>query len=78
MSGYQTKLTFDTTPTDGSGNPVTSDGIAKALGTASDMTNEDINELRSLIDNISLRLDEIESNLSTLNTALEAKSDSGE
>ena len=30
-TGKQDKLTFDTTPTDGSNNPVTSDGIRKAL-----------------------------------------------
>lgn len=31
LSGYQTKLTFDTTPTADSTNPVTSDGIKTAL-----------------------------------------------
>ena len=31
LSNYQEKLTFDTTPTEGSTNPVTSDGIKSAL-----------------------------------------------
>ena len=31
LSGYQTKITFDTVPTAGSSNPVTSDGIKKAI-----------------------------------------------
>ena len=31
LSGYQTKLTFDRTPTANSSNPVTSDGIKKAI-----------------------------------------------
>lgn len=31
LSGYQTKLTFDSTPTANSSNPVTSDGIKKAI-----------------------------------------------
>lgn len=31
ISNYQTKLNFDTTPTLGSNNPVTSDGIKKAI-----------------------------------------------
>lgn len=31
LSGYQKKLTFDNSPTSGSNNPVTSDGIKKAI-----------------------------------------------
>ena len=31
LSGYQEKLTFDSTPTEGSSNPVTSDGVKTAL-----------------------------------------------
>lgn len=34
LQGYQTELTFDSTPTSGSSNPVTSDGIATAIANA--------------------------------------------
>lgn len=36
LSGYQKKLTFDSSPADGSSNPVTSDGIKKAIAAAQD------------------------------------------
>lgn len=36
LSNYQEKLTFDTTPTEGSNNPVTSDGIKQALDEKAD------------------------------------------
>ena len=32
LNSKQNKLTFDTTPTSGSSNPVTSDGVYKAIG----------------------------------------------
>ena len=38
ISGKQDKLTFDTTPMDGSTNPVTSDGVKKALDNKQDKT----------------------------------------
>lgn len=34
LQGYQTELTFDSTPSSGSSNPVTSDGIATAIANA--------------------------------------------
>lgn len=36
----QDKLTFDTTPTEGSTNPVTSDGVAKAIGDINSILDE--------------------------------------
>lgn len=36
MTGKQDKLTFDTVPTEGSANPVTSDGIKRAIGNKQD------------------------------------------
>ena len=39
-TGKQDKLTFDTTPTDGSNNPVTSDGVKRALDNKLDKTGE--------------------------------------
>ena len=37
LSRKQDTLTFDTTPTEGSSNPVTSDGIDNALGRGSEV-----------------------------------------
>lgn len=44
LQGKQDTLTFDTTPTDGSSNPVTSDGIYDAIKVVKDDV-DDINEL---------------------------------
>lgn len=44
LSGYQTKLTFDSTPTANSSNPVTSDGIKKAIDTAVSTSKTEIEE----------------------------------
>ena len=44
LANYQSKLNFDTTPTEGSTNPVTSDGIKKALDLISDNTNIEVTE----------------------------------
>lgn len=44
LSGYQTKLTFDSTPTANSSNPVTSDGIKKAINTAVSTSKTEIEE----------------------------------
>lgn len=41
----QDKLTFDTTPTEGSANPVTSDGVAK-------YTTQVVGEINKLLDEI--------------------------
>lgn len=46
LSGYQTKLTFDTTPTANSTNPVTSGGIKTAIDSISvpEFTQEEIDD----------------------------------
>ena len=51
----QSKLTFDTTPTEGSSNPVTSDGIKKAI----DVVNTDIVNLNQSIDDVKTDLNNL-------------------
>lgn len=46
LAGKQDTLTFDNTPTEGSSNPVTSDGIKQAIDAA---TPEDYNEVKSQV-----------------------------
>ena len=48
LSGYQTKLTFDSTPTSGSSNPVTSGGVYTAI----EQNASDIATLKSSVSNI--------------------------
>ena len=51
----QSKLTFDTTPTEGSSNPVTSDGIKKAI----DEVNTDIVNLNQSVDDVKTDLNNL-------------------
>ena len=51
----QSKLTFDTTPTEGSSNPVTSDGIKKAI----DVVNTDIVNLNQSVDDVKTDLNNL-------------------
>ena len=51
----QSKLTFDTTPTEGSSNPVTSDGIKKAI----DVVNTDIVNLNQFVDDVNTDLNNL-------------------
>ena len=51
----QSKLTFDTTPTEGSSNPVTSDGIKKAI----DVVNTDIVNLNQSLDDVKTDLNNL-------------------
>ena len=51
----QSKLTFDTTPTEGSSNPVTSNGIKKAI----DVVNTDIVNLNQSVDDVKTDLNNL-------------------
>ena len=51
----QSKLTFDTTPTEGSSNPVTSDGIKKAI----DVVNTDVVNLNQSVDDVKTDLNNL-------------------
>ena len=51
----QSKLTFDTTPTEGSSNPVTSDGIKKAI----DVVNIDVVNLNQFVDDVNTDLNNL-------------------
>lgn len=74
LEGYQTKLTFDNTPTAGSDNPVTSGGVANAVNnlsdrieTVDDNANVNIHKVSNDISDVKERVASLESNMSNAN-----------
>ena len=81
----QSKLTFDTTPTEGSSNPVTSDGIKKAIDVVNtdivnlnqfvDDVNTDLNNLTDTVNNHTTQIGELQTNVESIQSSLENKKD---
>ena len=69
LAGKQDKLTFDATPTDGSQNPVTSDGIKKALD------NVDVGNVQEQLDAIKLEQTEQNNRISSNKTEIDGVKD---
>lgn len=65
LAGKQDKLTFDSTPTEGSQNPVTSDGIKKALD------NVDVGNVQEQLDAIKLEQTEQNNRISSNKTEID-------
>ena len=65
LAGKQDKLTFDSTPTAGSNNPVTSDGIKKALD------NVDVGNVQEQLDAIKLEQTEQNNRISSNKTEID-------
>ena len=81
----QSKLTFDTTPTEGSSNPVTSDGIKKAIDVVGtdivnlnqfvDDVNTDLNNLTDTVNNHTTQIGELQTNVESIESSLANKKD---
>ena len=70
LAGKQDKLTFDATPTEGSQNPVTSDGIKKALD------NIDVGNVQEQLDTIKQEQTEQNTKISDNKTAIDSVKES--
>ena len=81
----QSKLTFDTTPTEGSSNPVTSDGIKKAIDVVNtdivnlnqsvDDVKTDINNLTDTVNNHTTKIGELQTDVESIESSLANKKD---
>ena len=81
----QSKLTFDTTPTEGSSNPVTSDGIKKAIDVVNtdivnlnqfvDDVKTDLNNLTDTVNNHTTQIGELQTDVESIQSSLENKKD---
>ena len=81
----QSKLTFDTTPTEGSSNPVTSDGIKKAIDVVNtdivnlnqfvDDVNTDLNNLTDTVNNHTTQIGELQTDVESIESSLANKKD---
>ena len=81
----QSKLTFDTTPTEGSSNPVTSDGIKKAIDVVNtdivnlnqsvDDVKTDLNNLTETVNNHTTQIGELQTDVENIESSLANKKD---
>lgn len=81
----QSKLTFDTTPTEGSSNPVTSDGIKKAIDVVNtdivnlnqsvDDAKTDLNNLTDTVNNHTTQIGELQTGVESIESSLANKKD---
>ena len=81
----QSKLTFDTTPTEGSSNPVTSDGIKKAIDVVNtdivnlnqsvDDVKTDLNNLTDTVNNHTTQIGELQTDVESIESSLANKKD---
>lgn len=83
--GIQSKLKFDTTPTEGSSNPVTSDGIKKAIGAVNDDVvdlsqsvgdvKDDLNNLAATAGSNATQIGQLQSDVESIESSLANKKD---
>ena len=82
---YQKKLTFDTAPTAGSKNPVTSDGIKKAIGAVNDAVvdlsqsvgdvKDDLNNLAATVGSNTTQIGQLQTDVESIESSLANKKD---
>lgn len=83
--GIQSKLKFDTTPTEGSSNPVTSDGIKKAIGAVNDDVvdlsqsvgdvKDDLNNLADTVGSNATQIGQLQTDVESIESSLANKKD---
>ena len=83
--GIQSKLKFDTTPTEGSSNPVTSDGIKKAIDTVNDAVvdlsqsvgdvKDDLNNLAATAGSHATQIGQLQTDVESIESSLTNKKD---
>ena len=83
--GIQSKLKFDTTPTEGSSNPVTSDGIKKAIGAVNDDVvdlsqsvgdvKDDLNNLAATAGSNATQIGQLQTDVESIESSLANKKD---
>lgn len=83
--GIQSKLTFDTTPVEGSSNPVTSDGIKKAIDTVNDAVvdlsqsvgdvKDDLNNLAATAGSHATQIGQLQTDVESIESSLTNKKD---
>ncbi len=83
--GIQSKLKFDTTPTEGSSNPVTSDGIKKAIDTVNDdvvdlsqsvgVVKDDLNNLAATAGSNATQIGQLQTDVESIESSLTNKKD---
>ena len=83
--GIQSKLKFDTTPTEGSSNPVTSDGIKKAIDTVNDAVvdlsqsvgdvKDDLNNLAATTGSNATQIGQLQTDVESIESSLTNKKD---
>ena len=83
--GIQSKLTFDAMPAEGSSNPVTSDGIKKAIGAVNDAVvdlsqsvgdvKDDLNNLAATAGSNATQIGQLQSDVESIESSLANKKD---
>ena len=84
--GIQSKLTFDATPAEGSSNPVTSDGIKKAIGAVNDDVvdlsqsvgdvKDNLNNLAATVGSNTTQIGQLQTDVKSIESSLVNKKDS--
>ena len=83
--GIQSKLTFDATPVEGSSNPVTSDGIKKAIDAVNDAVvdlsqsvgdvKDDLNNLAATVGSNATQIGQLQTDVESIESSLTNKKD---
>ena len=83
--GIQSKLTFDATPVEGSSNPVTSDGIKKAIGAVNDDVvdlsqsvgdvKDNLNNLAATVGSNTTQIGQLQTDVESIESSLTNKKD---